>query len=226
MLFPPACAGCGKFGNRWCEICQQTLIRLDGLVCEICGEPQNNTKICKKCKITRPPYKALKSWAVFQGPMRAALHKLKYGRDIGLGEALALSLAKYVHTFDWHIDALVPVPLSRQRLSERGYNQVALIAEPLAAICQWNYIPGALQRIKHTHSQVGLNIQQRQANVHNAFRAHSQFVLNKKILLMDDVTTTGATLISASTALLQAGAANVYALTVARAASRSALNIV
>ena len=225
MLFPPACGGCGKFGERWCKTCQQAIKPLNVLVCDICGEPQKNAEMCEKCKTVQPPYKTLRSWTVFEGPIRTALHKLKYRRDIGLGEALAFPLEKYVHAFDWHIDALIPVPLSHQRLSERGYNQVALIAQPLAAICQWNYIPGALQRIKHTHSQVGLSIKQRQENVQNAFQANAHFVRNKKILLLDDVTTTGATLISASTALLQAGAANVRALTVARATSRLKLNI-
>jgi len=225
LLFPPACGGCGKLGERWCETCQQTIKPLNGMVCRICGEPQNNAEMCKECKMAQPPYKILRSWAAFDGPIRTALHKLKYRRDIGLGEALALPLAKYIHAFDWRIDTLIPVPLSRQRLSERGYNQVALIAQPLATICQWKYLPSALQRVKHTHSQVGLNIKQRQENVQNAFRANSHFVLNKRILLLDDVTTTGATLISASTALLQAGAANVHAFTVARAVSRLKLNI-
>jgi ComF family protein len=225
LLFPPVCGGCGKLGKRWCDHCHQSLALLPESVCEICGEPQKTIGICRKCKISRPPYKVLRSWVVFKDPVRTALHKLKYRRDIGLGDALALPLAGYIDSLNWDVDVLVPVPLSPQRLSERGYNQVALIAHPLAMIYKWNYSPGALQRIKSTRSQVGLTIEQRRENVHNAFSASPRLVRNKKVLLMDDVATTGATLISASTALLDAGASNVYALTAARAISRRGLDI-
>lgn len=176
--------------------------------------------ICRKCMASRPPYHALRSWAVFKDPVRTALHKLKYRRDVGLGDALAVPLANYICALNWDVEMLVPVPLSPQRLSERGYNQVALIAHPLAMIHQWNYAPGALQRIKSTRSQVGLTVEQRRENVRNAFLANSRLVHNKRILLIDDVATTGATLIAASGALVEAGASHVYALTAARAISR------
>lgn len=225
MLFPPSCGGCEKIGHRWCNYCQQNLTPLPALVCDICGEPQKLSGICTKCKVSRPPYKALRSWVVFKDPVRSALHKLKYRQNIGLGGILAWPLAEYVEALNWDIDMLVPIPLSQQRLSERGYNQVALIAHPLAMIHRWNYAPGALQRIKYTRSQVGLTVEQRQENVNNAFLANPRLVHNKKVLLMDDVATTGATLNSASRALVEAGASNVYALTAARAISQRGLDI-
>ena len=220
LLFPPSCGGCGKIGERWCDKCGQSLTLLPVLICDLCGEPQKTSGICGKCKQSRPPYKALRSWAVFKDPMQTALHKLKYRQDIGLGDALALPLAEYVRTLNWDIETLVPIPLSAKRLSERGYNQVDLIARPLAMIHKWNYAPEVLKRTKHTRSQVGLNIAQRLENVQNAFTANPRFVKNKKVLLMDDVATTGATLNSASRALLEAGACHVYALTAARAISQ------
>jgi ComF family protein len=225
LLFPPACGGCGKLGARWCDTCQQSLALLPELVCDVCGEPQKMLGLCGKCKQSRPPYKALRSWVLFKDPMQTALHKLKYRRDIALGDALALPLAQYISTLDWDIEMLVPVPLSSKRFSERGYNQVAVIAHPLALIQQWNYAPNALKRTKHTRSQVGLNIAQRLENVQNAFIANHHFVNNKKILLMDDVATTGATLNAASRALMEAGARHVYALTAARAVSQRGLEI-
>lgn len=226
MLFPPSCGGCERVGYRWCNQCQQSLIPLPELVCDICGEPQKAQGTCAKCTVSRPPYKALRSWVVFKDPVRSALHTLKYGRNIGgLGGDLAWPLAQYVEALNWDVDMLVPIPLSQQRLSERGYNQVALIAHPLAMIHKWNYAPGALQRIKYTHSQVGLTAEQRHENVHNAFLANSRLVHNKKVLLIDDVATTGATLNAASKALVEAGASNVYALTAARAIFRRGLNI-
>jgi ComF family protein len=225
LLFPPVCGGCEKMGVSWCDDCQQRLLMLPDPVCDICGEPQKTFDICRKCKISRPPYKSLRSWVLFKDPIRPAFHRLKYKKDIGLGDAFALPLAKYVSTLSWDIEMLIPIPLSNNRYFERGYNQVDLLARPLAMINNWNYAPNVLKRIKHTQSQVGLNIEQRLENVQNAFVANSQLVKNKKILLMDDVATTGATLSSASRALMEAGACHVYALTAARAVSSRGLEI-
>lgn len=178
-----------------------------------------------KCQRSRPPYKALRSWAVFKEPLQTALHKLKYRKNIGFGEALALPLAEYLSTLNWEVEMVVPIPLSAKRFSERGYNQVGVISQPLALIHKWTYAPNALKRTKHTRSQVGLNISQRLENVTNAFAANPHVVKNKKILLMDDVATTGATLNSATSALLDAGASHVYAFTAARAVSQRELEI-
>ncbi len=140
---------------------------------------------------------------------------------------MARSLAEYVETsLGWDVEMIVPVPLSQQRLSERGYNQVALIAHPLAMLKNWEYAPKALKRVKHTRSQVGLNASERQDNVRNAFHANPRLITDKKILLIDDVATTGATLLSASESLVAAGARHVYALTTARAVSRYGLDAV
>lgn len=150
-----------------------------------------------------------------------ALHRLKYRRDLALGEALAWPLAQYVETaLGWDVDLIVPIPLSQGRSVERGYNQVALVAQPLALIKNWTYAPKALARVKHTRSQVGLNAQERLENVRDAFCADPRLVRSKKVLLLDDVATTGATLFSASRSLVEAGAREVYALTTARAISR------
>jgi ComF family protein len=196
-------------------------------ICDICGNPRKTIGICKSCMAARPSYRALRSWVVFKDPVRIALHKLKYRRDIGLGETLAWPLAEYIETtLGWDIEMIVPIPLSQQRFSERGYNQVALVARPLAMIKNWKYEPKALKRVKHTRSQVGLSTHERQDNVRNAFYADPRIIADKKILLIDDVATTGATLLSASKSLVGAGARDVYALTTARAVSRYGLDIV
>jgi competence protein ComFC len=226
LIFPPTCGGCGRLGARWCETCQQNIVPLPEPICEVCGEPQNTSGICSECAASRPPYRALRSWVVFKNPIQNALHKLKYRRDMGLGDALAPSLAKFVDALAWDIDTLVPIPLSQQRFSERGYNQVALIAQPLALLNSWQYAPKALRRTKHTRSQVGLSARERQGNVQGVFAASHQLVKDKSVLVVDDVSTTGATLASASQALMEAGAKQVYALTVAKALSRYGLDTV
>jgi competence protein ComFC len=166
----------------------------------------------------------MRSWAVFDSPVQNGLHTMKYKRNIGLGEALALQMVGFVKSLQWGIDLLIPVPLGRKRLRERGYNQVALVAQPLAYRTGMRYLPQALWKARETRSQVGLNISQRQKNVTNAYQADTRRVAGKSILLMDDVSTTGATISACTEALLAAGAREVYGITIARALSHHDLN--
>jgi len=161
----------------------------------------------------------MRSWLVFEDPIRHALHKLKYYRNIALGDALAHHFAEFVDTLGWPVDLVVPVPLGKKRMKERGYNQVGLIAMPLAAVNHWRYAPRALVRCRETRSQVGLTVAERMENVSGAFLGEAALVSGEKVLLMDDVTTTGATLLACTTALLDAGARSVFALTLARAST-------
>jgi competence protein ComFC len=217
LLFPPSCGGCGKLGERWCYACQQKLEPVPLPICDVCGEPQKINGICPECQTTRPAFFALRSCVVFKEPARPALIKIKYHHEMGLGEALAWNIAVYLDELGWQANALIPIPLSEQRFAERGYNQVDTIAHPLARMLRWQYIPDALRRVRHTASQVGLSGSERRKNVLGVFFAETTKVRGKTILLLDDVTTTGATLNSASLSLLEAGAKKIYALTFAKA---------
>jgi competence protein ComFC len=166
----------------------------------------------------------MRSWAVFDSPIQDGLHTLKYRRNIALGEALAVQLADFLRSLHWELDLVIPVPLGKKRMRERGYNQVALVAEPLAYEAGLAYGPGALWKARETRSQVGLNVSQRKANVDNAYQANPELVKRKSILLLDDVATTGSTVASCTRALLEAGARAVYVLTIARALSHHDLN--
>ena len=168
----------------------------------------------------------MRSWAAFDSPVRQALHKLKYRRDMALGDALAVPIHRFVDSLAWRVDAVAPVPLSQKRFKERGYNQVALIAYPISLALGFEYRPAAIRRTRDTKSQVGLNAEERRANVQEAFTADPRLVRGKTILVVDDVATTGSTLSSAADALLQAGAAEVFALTVARALPHHGFNLV
>ena len=96
---------------------------------------------------------------------------MKYRHNIGLGEALALQMVEFINSLQWSIDALIPVPLGKKRLKERGYNQVALVAEPLAYYSGIQFLPQALWKARETRSQVGLNVNQRHENVLHAYQA-------------------------------------------------------
>jgi len=212
--------------TRWCPECQQKIQSMPEPVCDTCGLPQAYNGLCNQCQKKPPSYKALRSWTVFENPIRNALHRLKYRRDIGLGEALAGQMSVFVSGLNWPIDVVLPIPLSKKRLSERGYNQVGMIALPLSLQLGLTYYPEALTRVKETRSQVGLSAAERKTNVQGAFRANPKKVVGRVVLLVDDVATTGATLSSAADALYRAGAKDVYAVTIARALPHHGLRVV
>lgn len=223
-LFPPECGGCGESGARWCSACQKKVQLIKGFVCLSCGLPQEISELCYRCEHDHPSYTSLRSWSVFEEPVRHAIHRLKYRRDIGLGEALSTQLFSFVHDLGWPVELIVPIPLGKKRYQERGYNQVAMVALPLSMQLGLKYSPNALDRIKETRSQVGLSAAERRENVQDAFKAERNIVGGCRVLLIDDVTTTGATLSSAATALLDSGARVVYAVTIARALPHHSLN--
>jgi ComF family protein len=225
-LYPPVCGGCYRTGFRWCPDCQQQVKPVPQPICQACGLPLSHPGLCPSCIDTHPPYTALRSWAIFEGPVRHALHSLKYRRNVSLGDSLAKYLAEYVRELDWRADMVVPIPLSRQRLKERGYNQAGHLAKPLSIIQGCHYSPQVVLRVRETRSQVGLSALERRENLFNAFRADPPQVTGKVILLMDDVATTGATLASCSEAMIKAGAKSVFALTLARALPHHGLQIV
>ena len=167
----------------------------------------------------------MRSWAVFDSPVQNALHTLKYRRNItGFGDALAFQMVEYVRSLHWKFDLVIPVPLARNRLKERGYNQVDLVARPLAYELELEYAPEAMQKVRETRSQVGLNVSQRRENVADAYQADPSVVKRKSILLMDDVATTGSTISACTAALQSAGALEIYVLTIARALSHHDLS--
>lgn len=226
LFYPPICGGCDRNGIRWCENCRKNSLLIPEPICEICGLPQPKPGTCLSCKEIPAAYSALRSWAVFEGPTRKALHRIKYRQDLGLGDALAAEMLAFINQLDWQIEMVSPVPLGKKRFKERGYNQVALIARPLALAKGWEYAPRSLKRTKETISQVGLSANEREDNVRDAFVADSKRVAGKTVLVVDDVSTTGATLKSCAKALIIGGAHEVYALSVARALPRHGLKIV
>ena len=159
-----------------------------------------------------------------EGSARQAVHRLKYRRDLALADVLAAQLLALVQSLGWPVETVVAVPLGKQRQKARGYNQAALLAFPLALGLGVPWARHALARVRETRSQVGLDIAARRRNVARAFQAmDAAAVRGKTVLLVDDVMTTGATLDASARALLHGGAAQVYAVTVARAFLRTSV---
>jgi competence protein ComFC len=215
-LYPPFCGGCETPGSRWCQNCQsQTHLLIDNL-CPRCGDYQEKSEICPSCLTDPPPFDGLRSWASYQGALRKAILRLKFHRDIALAESLAEGLIQFFPTLDWQVDMVIAVPVSKTRYKERGYNQAAMLAYPLALACHIPYASQAIHKVLDSPTQVGLSAQERLQNVKEAFTARKKSVHGKSILIVDDIRTTGSTLRSCAQALRTAGATRVYALTLAR----------
>lgn len=217
-IYPPRCAGCSAPGVRFCAACVSNVKTIDQeKVCPLCGVPQPAAEICPECRSYTPAFTAVRSWGLYEGTLREAIHHLKYRSDLGISEELARPLSTLVKAFAWQVDLIAPVPLSRKRLRSRGYNQASMLARWVAMTNGIPFHPAALVRSKDTISQVGLSGEDRRKNVIGAFIASKDFVHGKSILVIDDVSTTGATMQACALALKEGGADRIYGLTLARA---------
>ena len=196
-------------GYRGCPDYRKQVQKVAEPVGETCGLPQRLAGLCSDCKAAVPPNRRMPSWLVFDGPTRQALYSLKYRRNIAPGEALAPHLVEFVTALGWPVDVVVPIPLVKTRMKERGYNQAGLVAMPLASIQHWRYMPRALIRDHETRTPVGLTTTQPKENVRGAFNAQARLVRGKNIRLRDEVATAVATLAGGADALPDAGARSV-----------------
>lgn len=202
LLYPPRCAGCGRVDHALCPPCAEAVIRAEG-------------------QLMLPPITPLAGMAAsaaHTGLMRQTVLTLKDSRPQPVVDALAVRLERTLTVCGWPVEVIVPVPLHATRLRERGHNQSELLASALARRTGLPCNPLALTRIRSTPHQVGQGAQARRQNVFGAFHGNNAQPDNHAVsLLIDDVTTTGATLQACAIALLEAGAAAVYSLTVTAA---------
>jgi competence protein ComFC len=216
LFFPPYCVGCNLEGVIWCRNCIQEIDPISGDLCPSCGLPLLSAAQCSACRSKELPFQA-RSYAWYRGPLCRALVQLKYRPDRRLSDWLAIRLVEIVSSEAWPSLTVIPVPLSQKKFNRRGYNQVDLIASAVARKLGRPYRASALRRTRDTRSQVGLSPAARKRNVQGAFKADSRKVNGKNILIIDDLYTTGATLLACTQALKDAGAGQVFALTAARA---------
>lgn len=220
LILPPHCVNC-KSANSWlCQNCLNRISFIGTVICQRCGAPISSTRstACTSCQ--QHPLHAIdgiRAVSIFEdNPIRPAIHVLKYQNHQAVAAVLANLLADAYRRYTLAVDLIVPVPLHATRLKERGYNQSELLAGQLSRLLQLPVDATTLQRIKKTEAQVALGAGERQKNVANAFAAKTT-LFDQKILLIDDVCTTGSTLDACATALKAAGAASVWGLTLARA---------
>lgn len=173
-------------------------------------------RLCSACQHAPPPLAETHAAFLYGFPLDRLLPRLKFHRDLAAGRLLAESMAAAFTGRD-RPDALVPVPLHRARLRQRGYNQAHELAQHVGRLLDIPVRHDLLRRVRDTAAQSRLDASARAANLRNAFEVPGHFVASGHVVLVDDVMTTGATLHAAAEALLDAGAGRVDAWVCARA---------
>lgn len=217
LLFPQWCIGCGREGEVICHSCRSSLPRVMPPLCPRCGRPQANGTLCSSCVSWQAEIDGIRSPFRFDGVMRQVIHQLKYRNLKVLAAPLAQLLRDYLTTNPVPGEVLVPVPLHRKRLKERGYNQSGLLARELGKPIHLAVVDDCLIRRHPTLPQARTStVDERQHNVADAFTCCDQRLQNKQVLLIDDVATSGATFNACAAALKAAGATSVWGLALAR----------
>jgi ComF family protein len=245
-LFPYRCIYCDRHYEPWsgsypdapaeqrllkshlCPTCVRLLEPIASPLCITCGRPfetdQAVDHVCGRCESARSTILASRSAMGYASAMRRLIHRYKYQGCVQLAKPLGAMLWK---TFQRHwptdqIDLVVPVPLHRRRQRWRGFNQSALMLRywpgSRVANAGFRIVSDLLVRHRATRPQVGLDADARRINMANAFRLRNPSTIkDRHVLLVDDVLTTGATVDACARSLMQAGAATVRVLTLARA---------
>lgn len=217
LLFPRWCVGCGGEGSFLCESCLRSLPRIEPPVCSKCGRPYTGGHLCPDCLDWASAIDGIRSPFRFEGAIREAVHQLKYRNLRAIVPDLAELLYIYLQRNSLPVEVLVPVPLHRKRLRERGYNQSLLLAESLGKLIGMPVWVDCLYRQKNNPPQARTaTLRERQNNIKDAFTCRNSRVRGARILLIDDVATSGATLDACTAALKASGAESVWALVLAR----------
>jgi ComF family protein len=217
FLVPPRCVACGRRGSLVCAACQASIRASGPLVCPRCARPSLEGRICPNCRGRSWAVRGIVAAHAYEGVVRAAILALKYQRQTRVSQYLGGLILGPIRLRPLDVDLVVPVPLSRPRLRQRGFNQSELLARPVAAFLNRPLAIDALVRTRDTQQQTRLRAAERRRNVDGAFAVpKAGLVDGLGILLVDDVCTTGATLDSCGAALQEAGAGRIWALVLAR----------
>ncbi len=227
FVFPPSCPLCGaptSVHGEFCAECWTMFDWIDGAKCAQCGYPFaadwdcGPNVLCPTCAAGRCELNLIRSACVYDDASRAAVLPFKHCGQIKYGYAMSRAMIWALRDTDISPDIVMPVPLAWRRLFHRGYNQAAILARPIAHAYGINLDVSSVHRI-YRPDMGHKNARQRAENIHGVFRVtHPDKIRGKKILLVDDVMTTGATFSELRRVLMRAGAASVYGVTFCRVA--------
>jgi len=226
ILFPESCPVCKRPSTDHktapiCPDCWQAIPPYKGPICRRCGTPlvSDVSIICRDCIQDEPAFKSARSFGLYEGSLKKAINLLKYHGIKRLSKPLSdiiFQTNPAPEEFRCGVDTIIPVPLYKKRLRQREFNQSALLAKHMAKSLGVKLILNCLVKIKDTMPQVGLSSKDRIKNIRKAFGIRNQNLIDgKNIVLVDDVFTTGATARECSRVLKNAGAENIYVITLA-----------
>jgi ComF family protein len=218
FIYPPVCVSCNQLlpdGSQ--QVCRSCWDSIQRITKDLPLYNETRTKLLESGQVSD-----LVTIYVFEkeGAFQHIAHALKYDGFESLGRELGLRLGERMKEWNISADLLIPIPLHKVKQRERGYNQADLIARGISAATGTPVLSKALRRTRHTQTQTQLSLEERQKNVEDAFEVRKSFlqeVATKKIVLVDDVITTGATIQSCAQKLMGAGALNVIAASAALA---------
>jgi ComF family protein len=228
IVFPPGCILCGAFMDEhshpsFCPHCFSQIHFIQSSQCKRCGVPfldrEGEDHLCGECITSEQFFSVARSLGKYDGVLLEAIHLFKYRGKLTVGKALGRLMKEHeyrnVTIRDYSL--VIPVPLHKRRLKERGFNQSLILARELSLYFSIPLDFSLLKRTIHRKPQTMLKKKERLANVKGAFEVKSaEKIKGKKILLVDDVYTTGSTVKECSRMLLRHEAAEVAVLTLAR----------
>lgn len=215
VLLPVNCVVCRTEGQYLCEGCVDDLPRLTSPYCYLCANP-NVPQLCRWCFENSPRFDRARAPYLYEGPAKQMVLDLKYRGVRIAARPMARMLAGYLERNPYPVDALVPVPLHTKRERQRGYSQSGLLCEELSDITGVPVNNNALRRTRNTSPQVEMDSpEDRRSNISRAFECTSELE-GARIMLMDDVITTGNTMSACAEEMKVAGVASVWGLAFAR----------
>lgn len=217
-IYPSKCPFCGQITlGGICQFCENTIHKIKEPRCMKCGKPieNNRQEYCFDCKKGRHVYDWGRSLWVHRSPVSDAVYQLKYQNKRIYGKTFAEEMAKEYGDFlkKQKVDLLIPIPLHRFRRWKRGYNQAEILAEELGKRTGIPVAKRLLIRSKRTTPQKELDNRLRRKNIDHAFQVKNQ-IMTKKVVLIDDIYTTGSTIDEAARTLKRAGVQEVGFLTI------------
>ena len=224
LLFPETCPICQKpcLNHETapiCTDCWKSIRQYNGPLCRKCGTPlvSEVSIICGECLKEEPAFEYARSFGLYDDPLRKGINLLKYHGKKRLSRPLSALLMKAGVP---DADAVIPVPLYHKRLRKREFNQSALISKYIAEERKSRLLLDCLVKVRDTLPQVGLRYKARVKNIKGAFKVNNiDLIKDKKIILIDDVVTTGATIRECSMTLKKAGAEKIYVISLAHGIS-------
>lgn len=227
LVFPewPGCKLCGRLGKEdLCPACRQELRDWAAKPkCPVCGRPvppKGRVTLCGDCQSQPPPFEMARAVGPYEGGLRQAIHLFKYKRRKSLAPLLGGLMLETLqkHSRLLHCDLVLPVPMSRGRLRERGFNQAALLARQVARGLNLPLSDRVLIK-GETPPQTGLTRPQREQNLRGSFQVKApEEIRGKNLLIVDDVFTTGSTVSAMAETLKEQGAAGIFVIILANAA--------